>query len=394
VAGTQVHPHLQVEIGLKDIAFTVPTLFQKMHGLQGRIQISPTAVIVNQIEGHLDTGRFALDGRIDLEALQPAKANLKFNANALPLQVPDTMDLLLDAEVQLSGTQEKSVIEGQAIILEGTYYRDVNLSLLQTVEKKREESAPVAEISYPFLKNTGLDVSIKSQSPFVVENNLATLDVDPDLRITGKLNHPIIMGRAQVKSGTINYRNKDFVVKKGILDFLNAYKTEPAVDVESEVKIRHWTVLLAISGTPEALTFKLTSNPPESDGDILSLLAIGRTTGELIDGEGGSSKSTSQLLADMIATRFGKDIQQATGLDIFEVETGGEDSDAADQTKVTIGKELSRRMVVKYAVETKNSEVIQRAISEYRLLENFSLRGFQDTKGIFGGELQFRLEFR
>jgi autotransporter translocation and assembly factor TamB len=395
VAGTQVHPDLRFEIGLQDIAFTVPALVQKIHGLNGRIQISPTAVTVDQIEGQLDTGRFNIAGQVDLEALQPAKVNIKLSANALPLQVPDTMDLLLNAELQLRGTREKSVMEGQAIILEGSYYRDVNLSLLQTVEKKREESAPAAEMDHPFLKNTGLDVSIKSQNPFVVENNLATLDVDPDLRITGKLNHPIIMGRAQVTSGTINYRRKDFVVKKGLLDFLNPYKTEPAIDVESEVKVRHWTILLAISGTPDALTFKLTSNPSESDGDILSLLAIGRTTSELIDGEGGASKSTSQMLAEMIATRFGEDIQQATGLDIFEVETGGENGeDSSDQTKVTIGKELSRRMLVKYAVETKNSEMIQRAISEYRLLENFSLRGFQDTKGIFGGELQFRLEFR
>jgi autotransporter translocation and assembly factor TamB len=153
--------------------------------------------------------------------------------------------------------------------------------------------------------------------------------------------------------------------------------------------------LLAVSGTPDALTFKLTSNPPESDGDILSLLAIGKTTSELIDGEGGTSRSTAQMLGEIIATRFGEDIQQATGLDIFEVETGGENGeDASDQTKVTIGKELTKRMVVKYEVQTKNSEMIQRAISEYRLLENFSLQGFQDTKGIFGGELQFRLDFR
>jgi translocation and assembly module TamB len=395
VGGTQLHPDMQAEIGLKDIAFTVPTLLQKMHHLNGRIQISPTAITIDQIEGHLDNGKFDLAGQIELEAFQPAKATIKLNANALPLQVPDTMDLLLDAELQLFGTQAKSVIEGQAIILEGTYYKDVNLSLLQTVEKKREESAPPAEITNPFLKNTSLDVSIKSRNPFVVQNNLASLDVDPDLRITGKLNHPIIMGRTQVRSGTISYRKKDFLVKKGILDFLNPYKTEPSIDIESEVKIRHWIILLAVSGTPDALTFKLTSNPPESDGDILSLLVIGRTTSELIEGEGGTSKSTSQMLAELIASRYGQDIRQATGLDIFEVEAGEENGEASsDQVKVTIGKELSRRMVVKYAVETKNSEMIQRAISEYRLLENISLRGFQDTKGIFGGELQFRLEFR
>jgi translocation and assembly module TamB len=395
VGGTQVHPDMQAEIGLKEIGFTIPALFQKMHHVNGRIQISPTAITIDRIEGHLDTGRFDLAGRIDLEAFQPAQAAINFNANALPLQVPDTMDLLLNTQLHLFGTREESVIEGEAVVLEGTYYRDVNLSLLQTVEqKKREEPPPPAEVAHPFLRNTNLDVTIKSRNPFVVQNNLAALDIVADLRITGKLNNPIIMGRAEVASGTINYRKKDFLVNKGVIDFLSPYKTEATVDIRSEVKVRHWIIWLAISGTPDALTFKLTSNPPESDGDILSLLVIGRTTSELIEGEGGSSKSTSQRLTEMIASRFGEDIQQATGLDILEAETGEEGEESSDQIKVTIGKELSKRMVVKYAMERKDGEMIQRAISEYKLLEHILLSGFQDTKGIFGGEIQFRLEFR
>ncbi|MBW2637767.1 MAG: hypothetical protein JRC86_09650 [Deltaproteobacteria bacterium] len=51
-------------------------------------------------------------------------------------------------------------------------------------------------------------------------------------------------------------------------------------------------------------------------------------------------------------------------------------------------------MTVKYAAESKEGELIQSAIAEYKLLENFLARGFQDTRGIYGGELQFRLEFR
>jgi hypothetical protein len=51
-------------------------------------------------------------------------------------------------------------------------------------------------------------------------------------------------------------------------------------------------------------------------------------------------------------------------------------------------------MTVKYAVETKNGEVVQRAITEYMLLENILVSGFQDTQGIYGSELTFRIEFR
>ncbi|MFH1992320.1 MAG: hypothetical protein ABIK98_07920, partial [Pseudomonadota bacterium] len=101
------------------------------------------------------------------------------------------------------------------------------------------------------------------------------------------------------------------------------------------------------------------------------------------------------LLAEMIDMTWGEDIKKASGLDILEIEThrsGGKID--PNRTKVTLGKELSRRMTIKYALESKNGEMVQRAVSEYKLLENILVNGFQDNKGIFGGEVKLRLEFR
>ncbi|MDD4073544.1 MAG: translocation/assembly module TamB domain-containing protein, partial [Desulfobacterales bacterium] len=68
--------------------------------------------------------------------------------------------------------------------------------------------------------------------------------------------------------------------------------------------------------------------------------------------------------------------------------------DDTDRIKVTVGKALSERMTVKYETESKSGEMLQRAIAEYKLMENILLSGFQDSKGFFGGEFKFRLEFR
>jgi len=61
---------------------------------------------------------------------------------------------------------------------------------------------------------------------------------------------------------------------------------------------------------------------------------------------------------------------------------------------VTVGKELSRQITVKYGVDVRNGETIQRVTTDYKILENFLMSGFQDTGGDFGGELKYRLEFR
>ena len=70
-------------------------------------------------------------------------------------------------------------------------------------------------------------------------------------------------------------------------------------------------------------------------------------------------------------------------------------NDSGEQgLNVTVGKELSRQVTVKYGVDIRNGETVQRMTTDYKLLENLLMSGFQDTGGDFGGELKYRLEFR
>jgi autotransporter translocation and assembly factor TamB len=153
---------------------------------------------------------------------------------------------------------------------------------------------------------------------------------------------------------------------------------------------------MTLYGTPDNMILTLSSDPPEEDGDIISLLVLGRTTRELISREGGISRSTEQMAAELIANTLGEDIKKITGLDFLAVETERDDDpdEESEGVMVTVGKKLSDRLTVKYALDSRTGEMIQRAISEYQLLENIILSAFQDSAGIFGGELQYRLEFR
>jgi len=396
VKGTWSNPDIQADIGLRHMSFTIPGLAQKLHDVNGSIRIAHKAITVERVEGQLDNGRFDLKGRIELEGFSPSAIAMNFNASSLPLRVPDMLDLLLNTQLSINGSHKKILIRGEVIILEGTYYKDVNLGILQAIgEKKREEALPSTKQSLAFLNNIIADISIKHRNPFLVDNNLARLDISPDLRVSGMLSKPIITGRASIERGAITYRNKAFIVKKGIIDFANPYRTEPAVDVQSEVQIRKWTIYLAVAGPPDRLSFELTSDPPEEDGDIVSLLLIGKTRNELIKTEGGTTQSAAKLLAGVISAALEEDIKRATGLDIVRIETQTQDNEAtSDQIKVTLGKELSKRMTIKYTVEPKDGELTQRAIAEYKLLESIVLSGYQDNEGLQGGEIFFRLEFR
>ncbi|MFZ0481898.1 MAG: translocation/assembly module TamB domain-containing protein [Desulfobacterales bacterium] len=396
VNGSLPTPNLIVHADISNGGMTIPGLFQKLHGLNGGVRITSNAIVLDNIKGMLDTGTFELNGAIDLDRYQPSNIGLKLKVDNLPITIPDVLDIRLSSELDVRGSPEKSLIKGDVVLLEGTYEKDVRLNLMESIgQASREEPLVTSKTPWPFFDNMAVDCNIRYRDPFVIDNNIALLTIKPDLNIYGTVNQPLISGRAEVESGTVYFQRNEFNVKKGVFDFINPYKIEPTIDIQSEVKIREWTVFLKIFGTPDTLRFEMTSDPPEKEEDIISLLISGKTTQELIAREGGSSLSPKQMLADVLAETVQKDIKDATGLDILALEYNeAKDAEASDEMKVTVGKELSRRVTVKYDVQTKNAKVIRKVITEYKLLEKLLVNAFQDNDGNYGGGIQFRLEFR
>lgn len=400
VSGTTSDPAIKADILLKTIGLTLPETGQRFHEVNGGIRITSDRIAIRDIKGRIDTGDFGMEGIVDLADLQPVRADVALTARALPIKVSDTLDLLINAGINLKGDAGKSMLTGDITLLDGLYYRDIEFSLMDAVgdigRGRREFSPPPNTESedIPLLDKLAMDINVRHRNPFVVDNNMAILRIRPDLRIRGTPNRPLISGRAQVTDGVITFYNTEFTVRKGIIDFINPYKIEPLIDIAAKSQVRHWTINLAVTGPPDDLSVQLSSSPAEEHGDIVSLLVVGKTTRELAGGEGGAT-SPQQLLANLLAEQLRKNLQAGTGLDIVELEytTNGE-SDTGDDIRVTVGKEISRRLTLLYGVEQRSGLVVQKSTAIYKLLENLSVNAFQDTEGAFGGEMRYRLEFR
>ncbi len=392
VSGLQWH----ADLTLDEIGFAVPALAQTVQDINGKLKVSPREVTIESLTGDVDDGRFALDGRIELDQLIPTQGEIALQARNLPLQWPDLMDVVVNGDLKLAGASERAMLSGNLDLVEGTYYKDVSLNLWSAVSQpRRAESVTAADASAPWMNHVDLAINVGYRHPFLVDNNLARLQIAPDLKINGTLARPVLNGRAEVTEGEIIFRRKSFVVTTGVMDFINPYKIEPNLDVVSQARVRHWLLSLSVSGTPDRLAFELSSEPPESDNDILSLILFGRTQAEISGGDTTGSQTTAQMLATLVATTWGESLKKTAGVDILELDTGSaENSEDSDRIQVTVGKKLGRRLTIKYAVESTSGEMIQRAISEYRFIEQLLASGYQDSKGDYGGELLFRIEFR
>ncbi len=392
----------ETDLEASQVDVVVPGLLQLVENINGRVHLTADSLRIESLTGKMGPGGFTVDGQVRLKELRPDRGRITFKANAMPVVWPDTLDMAVNGELNLTGSGETALLAGELTLVEGTYYQDVRIDLFSTLSRLTEvkRAQPVPEITPKpqWMEQIKLDIDVTYRNPLLVDNNLARLEIVPDLAVNGTLAKPVITGQARVVDGQLTYRRTAFEVTRGVIDFVNPYRIEPTLDIQARAKVRDWDITLALTGPLDRLALQLSSDPPESDSDILALLLVGRTSSEIRSGEGGSSQSPEQMLAGLAASEWGEDIRKKTGLDILEVETGSngkeEDEAAEDRIQLTLGKRLSRRLTLKYEVEHGDGDTVQRAISEYRLLEHLLATGFQDSQGGYGGELLFRINFR
>ncbi len=393
IKGSLEKPDFDAVITLAGIEYSIPQAGVTISNLNGKIKLLKDELEIENIVADLDKGNLSIKGKIGLKDYKPVKGDIKFKGNNIALEIPDMAQIEFNHDLVFSGTREKSDLSGTFQMIKGEYYKDFTFDLAEALgDKKRKTSISEekSDTEISMIENTSLNIDVDYNDPFVVDNNLVFILVEPNVNISGTVTNPVITGRAKIIEGTIIYQKKEFQIEKGIIDFVDPYKIDPDINLEAKTKIRNWTINLKVSGKKDNLKFQLFSNPKETHEDILSLLIAGKTTKELGKRDGGSY---TNILTDKASDIIGKSVEESTPLDSFRV--GYDDSGSqSSNVSVTLGKKLSKRMEVKYLMETRDEETVHTNAAEYKILENVMLKAFNDSKGDFGTEITYKLEFR
>jgi len=391
INGSLEKPDFDADITLSGLGYPIPQAGISISNLNGKIRILDDVVQIQHVTADLDKGSLSMDGKIDLEGVVPVKGDIRFKGDHIALELPDAVVMEFSHDLNFSGTLEKSYLSGTFMMIKGKYYKDFKVDLADVLtEKKRKPSTRnnKSDAKVPWLKNMHLNIDVNHKEPFTVDNNIAFILLEPDVTISGTALNPIVTGRAKVLKGTVTYLKKEFEIEKGVIDFADPYKIDPYIDLAAKTKVRKWTITLKISGKTNNLKFQFFSEPAEAQEDILSLIIAGKTTKEL---GGGGSGSYTNILTDRAADIIGKSVEESTPLDSFKVGYSGAEG---SNVSVTMGKKLSKRLEVLYSMDTEDEETVHTRSVEYKILENIMLKAFNDSNGMFGTELTFKLEFR
>jgi translocation and assembly module TamB len=214
-----------------------------------------------------------------------------------------------------------------------------------------------------------------------------------DLHLRGSPNRPIILGRIDIDKGTADMGGNRFTSVSGSIDFLNATRTEPFIDVSAETQKSGYQIHAMATGTPQQIDLKLTSEPALAEPDILSLLTVGATRQAITTGiETVLPQRLSAFLTDQIAKEISQGVGGIVGIDRLAIEPVVGGAQRVAGPKVTVGKDVSKDLSVTYSTII-GSTLEDLVAVEYRLTESISMLGVRDERGEVGVDVKFSLRF-
>gem|GEM_PF-1906247 len=358
-------------------------------------------VVIDSLEGSLGGGPVTAEGAYDTATRE---IRMVLTLDAYPFRAIPGLSGVVDGELLLAGRFPAPTLSGDLHVRQALYDRRMQWGswLMDTVTSGRTEVARNVPLG-----DTRLAVRIYGDEDIVVDNNLAKLVLDLDLALGGTLQEPGLLGRVDVRQGEVYFRDHTFTVVSASIDFVQPGRIAPDLDVVARTTVDHALpddplrteaidVDLSLTGPVEKLQLTLTSRPDMPQADLLSLLAVGRTTEELAGaGSGVGASEATYIATGPLQSQLEEQVHRYIGLDQFQVEPFYSDTaSTSSSARLTVGKKLfdgKGLVIYSTTLDAAQQPVVQLT---YRLSTRTSVLLEQDEEGRAGGEMRFRFRFR
>eukprot|EP01022_Parablepharisma_sp_SALTPOND_P017184 TRINITY_DN2694_c0_g1_i1.p2 TRINITY_DN2694_c0_g1~~TRINITY_DN2694_c0_g1_i1.p2 ORF type:complete len:1567 (-),score=429.12 TRINITY_DN2694_c0_g1_i1:66767-71467(-) len=209
------------------------------------------------------------------------------------------------------------------------------------------------------------------------------------LDVGGRLTAPKLTGNVQVTEGDIEFLSKEFVIRKGSLNFWGQVPPSPRVDVEATTDAGDVKAIVKVYGMANSPQFSLASEPSRPRDEILSYILFGQDMNRISPIQAVKIAQTAAMLASgsdfLSIQRNASKIPLLGGLDI-----GLTDNDEGGA--VQVGTEVVKGVNV--SVEEGLGESSTQVEVEVEVSRQFSVSGSVDDKGDQSVGFDWRLDYQ
>ncbi len=395
VTGTRMEPRLEGSLTFEGAGVRVRGFPHGVEDVRGMVRFTERAADLADVHGNLAGGTLELGGQVNYAGGRLVSYDVPVTGRGLGVRYPEGLRSLVDADLRFFGDAARQWVTGTIDVKQAVWSKryDVATELLS--------ARPVLDAPASLEEGPRLDVKLRAPGTLRIDNNLADLQARAELTIQGSPSAPVVIGRAEVDRGRIYFQGRTYVIRQGILDFVNPQKLDPLFDIEAETRIRSYRVTLRVGGTLERVTPNLTSDPPLSSVQILALLAGGDETEVANLTQAQAQANQGQLAATGAATLAAGKISEEVGLERGAERLLGLNRFSIDPSlvrgatttptaRLNVGKRITPDLSVLYSQDLRSNDV--RLISlEYTLRDWLSLLlTREDPTGGFGVDVRFR----
>ena len=295
-----------------------------IEGIAAKVELALDRIILKNLKSNVAGGVLTGDGSLAIAAGKLGNLDFRLRGDHLPVMRNELFILRANADLRLAGTWEKAVLSGTVGTVDSIFYRDIELlpigkpftgpaaAALPKFDPPKSQTGPIPE---PFRK-WGLNLTVRTEEPFLIRGNLANGDVTGSIRVGGTLGSPAPDGVVKVQDFRASLPFSTLSVRSGTATFTPASGFDPYLELRGTAEPRPYQVTVYVYGRASDPQLVLTSNPPLPENEIMTLLATGTTTSGLEDPQAASSRALQLLVEELRRGRFrfGKQLRPLLGL--------------------------------------------------------------------------------
>ncbi len=398
IEGTLDRPRVTGRVHIEGASARVRDFPTGLSAVTGDVVFDATRLFFENVKAEAGGGTLLLSGTVSY-ADRPVRYDITARTDRVRIRYPEGMSWLAGGALRLTGTTDAGLLAGRVKVERVTLNEGLEIAGA-LVAAKEGISGPSTRS--PFLRNLQFDVEALSTPDARMEWPGAELEAEANLRVRGTWEHPILLGHIHILSGDLNFAGNRYRVARGDLNFANPFRLDPVLSVEASTTIQQYEITLNFNGPASKLSLAYRSDPPLPANDIVTLLALGKTSSEAEVRSGGTTQGggsgASALLSEAISSQLGGRLERLFGITRLRVDPGlgGVGSAGSSQSaaaRVTVEEQITRNLTITYIsnVTSTQQQVIQ---VEYNVNRNVSIIALRDQNGTFGLDIKFKKRFK
>ena len=394
--GTSQHPRLAGRLSLQSDSATYGDFPVALSNVQGDVLFDINRMTFDGIRASMGGGDVDLSGSVAYGE-GPLHYDIAARGRAIRVRYPEGMSWLMHGNLRLQGGTTDGSLTGRVVMERLLLTEGLDLSGLMG---SKASGAALSVGTSEYLRNLQIDVEGASSPDAQVQWYGARFSSEAQLRIRGTAERPVILGHVHLLAGEFEFRGNTFRLTRGDINFANPFRLDPIFDLEAATTVEQYDVSIQLSGPASRLHLGYRSEPPLPSTDVISLLALGRTS-EATDLRTGSSTSAlgdpgaQALLGEAVSSQVSGRVEKLFGVSRFRVDPGLTGVGATQNTtaRITVQQRVSHDLTITYVTDVTSTQrqVIQ---IEYNYSRKLTFRLLRDENDTYGVDFILRKYFK